>query len=553
MSDPDGLRYYQRAAVDAVHGKLAHSRSTLLVMATGLGKTQTFGAIAKHWPGRVLVIAHREELVAQAAMRLAQMSDEQPGVEQAESYSRGERIVIASVQTLHRERRLIRYQSHGAPSLVIADECHRAMARTWRKVLNQWPDAKVLGVTATPDRGDKKALAAIFENVAYRMDIHHGIEAGYLVPLVGDRVFIDKLDISKVSTKTGDLAAGELDEEMAKVVEPVCKTIADRWPDRRGIIFLPGKRSAKMAFERMEALLPGQSAIVTDETKPDERRDMIARCKLGDLRYLFNCMVATEGFDWPHADLIALARPTQSRALHTQMVGRGVRVLPGLVEHIIGQGGAAERRALVASSHKPHTIIADFVGNCGKHSLISLEDCLAGSGDYTDAEVQRAKKIAAKKNGGDPVENLKEAREQLRRMARAYKSSMTARVERFDPFASMGVNMVGVAFLDSRDGREPTTPNQRAALEKVGLEPAEIAAMSRRAAQQFFGRMDKRRTKGLCTFKQMRALGKRGVDAKEMTFAQASDALNFLASRNWRASAEEIMKHVSNKGVGTWV
>lgn len=551
--DPDGLRYYQRRAVDAVHEKLASDRSTLLVMATGLGKTQTFGAIAKHWPGRVLVIAHRDELVSQAAKRLAQMSGEQVGVEQASFFSRAERIVVGSVQTLHREKRLMRYQSHGSPTLVIADESQHAPSRTWKKILNHWPAAKVLGVTATPDRADKRSLGDIFASVAYRMDITEGIHSGYLVPIIGERVYVEKLDISSVKSNAGDLSAGELDEEMAKVVEPVCRTVAEKWGDRRGVVFLPGKRSAKMAFERMEAILPNSSALVTDETPAEERRELIAKCKSGETRYLFNCLVATEGFDWPHADLVVLARPTKSRALHTQMVGRGTRVLPGLVEHIDGEENAAHRRALIESSTKSHAIIADFVGNCGKHSLVSLEDCFAANAGYSGEEVERAKKIAKKKNGGDPMENLREAREQLRKMAKSYTAKVSTRVERFDPFASMGVNLKSVAYMDEWRGREPMTPGQRAALKNIGLDDAELSAMSKRAAQRFFQSLDDRKRKGLCTFKHMKALSKRGVDAKNMTFEQARLAMDFLASSGWKASPDAIMQYVTSKqGAMPW-
>lgn len=543
-SDPDGLRYYQRDAYNAVQRELAEHRATLVVMATGLGKTTLFGAVAKHWPGRVLVIAHREELVDQASQRLAAMTDEQIGVERAEFYSRGERIVVASVQTLHKDKRLMRYSSHGSPSLIIADEVHHAQARSWKKIINHWSTAKVLGVTATPDRGDKKPLGEMFQSVAYRLDINQGIEAGYLVPLVGERVYVDSLDISQVKSLAGDLAVGELDDAMAKAVEPICQALIQRWPTRRGIVFLPGKRSAKAAYERMEVLAPGISAVVTDETPAAERKEIIAGCKSGKLRYLLNCQVATEGFDWPAADVVVLARPTKSRALHTQMVGRGARVLPGIVEDIPGPAGAQERKVAVSFSSKPSCIIADFVGNCGKHSLVSLEDCLGG--EYTADEVKRAKRIAEKKKGGDPLENLREAREALRRMAKAYTATMAWRIEHFDPFKSMGVNMASVAYMDGQMGFEPVTRNQAETLKKIGLTDKDLEHMSARAARRWLQNSFERRQKGMSSYKQMKVLGKRGIDGKNMTFAQASMALDFLAKSNWRASAEVVLEYLAN-------
>lgn len=158
--DSFGLRPYQRDAAAAVMGEFRDKRSTLIVMATGLGKTQTFGAIAAVWPGRVLVLAHREELLDQARARLRQMTGEPVGLEQAGYWATGERIVVASVQTLVREQRRARFAK--APfGLIVVDEAHHTPAKSYRSILEAFPEARVLGVTATPDRGDGTALQEI--------------------------------------------------------------------------------------------------------------------------------------------------------------------------------------------------------------------------------------------------------------------------------------------------------------------------------------------------------------------------------------------------------
>ena len=158
----DGLRHYQLACVHAINRSFLTNRSTLVVLATGLGKTQIFSSIAKHHEGRVLVLAHRAELIEQARIRLELMCRERVDVEQAEHRSGGgARIVVGSLQTVTRQDRLEHLTRTGGFSLVIVDEAQHLSAPTYRRPIDHFVDAKVLGVTATPDRADGKALAQV--------------------------------------------------------------------------------------------------------------------------------------------------------------------------------------------------------------------------------------------------------------------------------------------------------------------------------------------------------------------------------------------------------
>lgn len=519
------LRHYQEEAVDAIFGAWEDSPSALIVMATGLGKTQVFCEVAKRSEGRVLVLAHRDELVQQAITRLEQATGELVGLEQAQFRSGLERIVVGSVQTVYRDDRIQRLARNGGFKTVIVDEAHHYVARTYKKAVDAWEGARILGVTATPDRADEKALGRLFDTVAFELDIADGIDMGYLVPVEGRQVFLEEIDLTDVSSSSGDLAKGQLDEAMLKAVEGIVQTTLERWGDRCGPAFFPGKKSAEYANERFNRLKPGSSALLTDDTPHDERREITRACKRGDIQYLCNCMIATEGFDWPHADLMVGGRPTKSRALFTQMVGRTTRTAPGTVDHIPGAEGAPARRAAIAESSKPMAIVADFVGNSGKHSLASVEDALGGR--YTEEEVAKAKELAKADEGGDPRSNLDEARKMLQAIAAKAKARVKSKVTVFDMFS------IGPSDQDLRYGAKPPSAKQLDALTKFGVTEDELQGLSRSQATKLMGTLILRRQHGLASLKQTKLLQKYGVTNVNISFAAARAAIDYLAKNQW--------------------
>jgi len=524
-----GLRRYQEDAVDAIWKTWEEHDSVLVVMATGLGKTQVGSSVAGTFEGRALILCHRSELIDQWVQRLQVMTGEAIGIEQAEWYSGRERIVVGSVQTVHRDRRLKRLKDNGGFDLVIVDEAHHYVARTYRKAVEAWTGAKVLGVTATPDRGDERALGQIFDKVAYEMDILAGIDGGWLVPIVGRREEVE-MDISGVDTVAGDLVAAQLEEEVLKATEGMVTIALEKYGDRTGIAFFPGVKSAEYACERFNLHKPGSAAVITGETDPMERKEIVRQLHAGEVQYLCNCMVATEGFDWPAADVIFNGRPTKSRALYAQIAGRGTRALPGTVD---GLGGAQERREAIARSPKAQCILVDFVGNSGKHDLCCPEDLLGGV--YGDEEVKEAKKRAAAEGGGDPMEHLRAAQAALK--ALAAKAQATVRrnqTEEFDPFSVFGSSFDD--GTDRRYGGVPATAKQVAALSNMGVPNAHD--LSRRAASEMFKLAAVRRQHGLATFKQMKLLQKYGVTKTNVTFEKASEAISYIAGTKWGKSTE---------------
>lgn len=531
------LRHYQVEAVDAIVKSLETNASTLLVMATGGGKTQVFSSVADHFinkGGRVLCLAHRKELVQQAADRLELVTGEQCDIEMAEFYaSNRSKVVSASVQTMTQPKRLERWaKDHFA--LVIADEAHHYTASTFKRILDYF-DAKVLGVTATPDRGDEKALGKVFSDVAYVFDIVDGIDQGYLVPIRGKSVSVEEIDLSSISKSAGDLAIGELDDEMVKHIEGIVQKTLELEPGRQGIWFWPGVKSAELACDRINALLPNSCAFVSGETPKEERDEIMKGFKNGHYSHLSNCQVATEGFDAPGANMVVIGRPTLSRALYAQMVGRGLRVLPNLVDASPGDDMAQRRRELVAASAKPYCAVVDFAGNAGKHTLVTPEDLLGG--DYTDEEVKLAKKAAKENPGADVIEGLEAARKELKAMMAKLQSKVKATVVQFNPFSVLSMTPPDA---NMERFREPMTPQQAEALARHNVKPKQMEGLSKLEAQKLLGTLTIRARHGLASLNQMHTLRKHIETPTNLPFKQASRAITFLAGEcGWAPSVEQ--------------
>ncbi len=514
-----GLRWYQEEAKAACEKALHEGLNALLVKATGTGKTRTFGSIAGDWKGSVLVLAHRDELVDQAKKDLEKITGEEVQVEQGPlSSSRDARLVVGSIQSFNPKR--LERLGRDRFSLVIVDEVHHAPAKTYRRAI-EWFRCPRLGVTATPDRGDGKALGRLFEHVAYEFSIMDGIEQGYLVPIELKVVELTGLDISSVAKTAGDLVAAQLDDEMFKVCGHVVEDILKYEPDRQGIIFMPGVKSAELGCELMNAKLPGSSIFISGETDKDERRQLIADFRKGKYKYLWNCQVATEGFDAPAASLVVMGRPTLSRALFAQMAGRGTRTLPNTVDHIPGKSAAVSRREAISASGKPDMVILDFVGNSGKHSLASVVDILGGS--YTDEEKAEAKK-KLKEGKGNVQSALEAARQELKRIAASAKVKVESTVRKVDPFSVMHSEM----DQQTTGLRVPLTSAQYSYLQQMGLSDDDVRGVSKQEANRLITANKARRARGLATYKQLRALAKFGIASINVSATKAHEALTYL-------------------------
>jgi superfamily II DNA or RNA helicase len=352
------LREYQVEALNRVAQAMDRGvRRQLLVAATGLGKTIIFAALAERMGGRTLILAHRDELVAQAAAKVREVW---PGVDvgivKADLDYVHSQVVVASVQTLARARRLARLAATPLFNLVVVDEAHHTAADTYRRVLDAVGAGKqngplLLGVTATPDRGDGKGLDDLFDEITFTADMVWGIRAGYLADVRGLRVHMDSLDLGSIRTRHGDYDQGQVGAalEAGAVEELVYRAWREHASDRQTLVFTPTVATAAIVanyFVRAGV----RAEWVSGDTPLDQRRALLRQYKNGEVQVLANCAVLTEGYDDPRTDCIVVARPTKSRALYAQMVGRGTRRHP----------------------EKTDLLVLDVVGATLAHSLVTV-------------------------------------------------------------------------------------------------------------------------------------------------------------------------------------
>lgn len=392
------LREYQEEAIArTVAAEERGARRQLGVAATGLGKTIIFCALASRRPGRTLILAHRDELVSQA---VAKVQEVWPGVEvgvvKAERDETHAHVVVASVQTLARGKRLARLTADSllrpsAPfGLVVVDEAHHTAADTYRRILDHLdagePDGPLLlGVTATPDRGDGQGLDDLFDEIAWNYDILWGIRSGFLCDVRGLRIELADLDLTDVKVRRGDYDAGSAGRALEEAQAPlkVVRSWLDHASNRQTLVFTPTVELARLVAEEFQRARVA-AAMVCGATPLDERRDILARYARGDLQVVANCAVLTEGYDEPRTDCIVVARPTKSRALYTQMVGRGTRRHPDKTDLLVlDVVGASEAHSLV-------TVPSLF--GLGEEEARAMGD---GTAVLTDAVDEHERKLVA--------------------------------------------------------------------------------------------------------------------------------------------------------------
>lgn len=304
------LRPYQAECIETIEEQ--PPGAYLAQMATGLGKTVTFANIPRHG-GRMLILSHREELVEQPRKYF----NCSYGVERAQNYSHDEEVVSASVQSI--VRRLDRFEPNDF-QLIICDEAHHAAASTYRQIFDYFRPEKLIGFTATPNRGDKVRLDTVFSKIIFQRDLRWGVQNGYLCNIHCRRVDIG-FDLSTVHTRRGDYAPGELDEAMDGTADAIAQAYRDMAVGATLIFAVSVHQAQEIAKG-----IPG-AVVVTGETR--DRAAIIDAFTRGEIPCIVNCMVFTEGTDIPRVETVIVARPTQSESLYAQMVGRGLRLYPG--------------------------------------------------------------------------------------------------------------------------------------------------------------------------------------------------------------------------------
>jgi len=359
------------------------------------------------------------------------------------------------------------------------------------------PDNKRLFVTATPERADGEGLHNVCESVAYEMGLKAAIDEGWLCPIRQQFIEVEGLDLSRVSTRQGDLADGELerafigenDVEQEKLLHAIAKPVLETAAGQQFIVFASGVAHATLLQAAFNAYDGSKVELILGSTDPFERQRIVERLKTGVTQGLVNVGVATEGFDCPAVAVVAIARPTKSTSLYMQMIGRGTRPLPGVVD---GPETPEDRRTAIAHSHKPSTIVMDFVGNSGNHKLVSVIDVLAGD-DVDARDIAEAIRITRHQlepeDMEEALEKAKTAREERERKAEEVRQARQSTHNKADAVRMTAVDVDlfdGSSFDAFRDytpaHANAATVKQVGYLVKLGVSPNKATSTTKRQA-----------------------------------------------------------------------
>lgn len=512
------LRPYQEEARRSVEDAwISGTKRTLLVLPTGTGKTIVFAKITEDMVRNgkhVLILAHRGELLDQAADKIKKSTGLGCSVEKAEQSCLDSwfNVTVGSVQSLQRETRLQKFEQDHF-DVIIVDEAHHAVSDGYQRVLGYFNDANVLGVTATPDRGDMRNLGEFFESLAYEYTLPKAIKEGYLSPIKALTVPL-RIDMTNVGVQAGDFKAGEIGSALDPYLEQIASEMETYCHDRKTVVFLPLIKTS----QKFTAILQEHGFAAAEVNgNSDDREEVLKDFDEGRYNVLCNSMLLTEGWDCPSVDCVIVLRPTKVRSLYSQMVGRGTRLYPGKKELLlIDFLWMTEKHELC---HPAHLICKD--DTVAKQLTENLEKKAGAAVDLEEAE---------KTAESDVVRQREEAlAKQLAEMKRRKKKLV-------DPLQfEMSIQAEDLAGYVPSFGWEMAPPSEKQlnTLEKLGICPDEIGNAGK--AAKLLERLDMRRSAGLTTPKQIRFLESRGFQhVGTWDFDSARRLIDRIAGNGWR-------------------
>ena len=511
------LRPYQAEAKQAILAAWDEGyRKTLLVLPTGCGKTVVFSSVTENQVNkghRVLIMAHRGELLDQAADKLKEASGLDSVLEKAESTSLGSflPVTVGSVQSLAQEKRLARFPNNYFQDIIV-DEAHHCLSDSYKRVLDHFPNANILGVTATPDRGDMKNLGEFFDSKAYEYSMTEAIREGYLCPIKAQMITLE-LDIADVGISSGDFSAGEIGHALEPYLHQIASEMANYCRGRKTVVFLPLiATSQKFCAMLNDAGL--RAAEVNGNS--DDRSEVLADFEAGKYDVLCNSMLLTEGWDCPSVNCIVVLRPTKIRSLYQQMVGRGMRLSPGKTELLLLDFlWMTERHDLC----RPSALISKDEAIAKKIDERMVED--ADGFDLIEAEEQAERDILAERESA-LAKQLAEMRGKKRKLVDPLQYAISIAAEDL-------TNYVPTFAWEMA----PPSEKQIAFLERRGI----FADSVRNAglASLLIDRLQRRQQMGLATPKQIRCLERYGFrQVGTWAFEDASSLISRLADNSWR-------------------
>ena len=515
------LRPYQEEARQSVEADWKKGiQRTLLVLPTGCGKTIVFSKITEDMVrngDRVLILAHRGELLEQAADKLQTATGLRCATEKAEETCLGSwyRVVVGSVQSLQRPKRLEKFSDDYFDTIIV-DEAHHCISDGYQAVLQHFSKAKVLGVTATPDRGDMRNLGTYFENLAYEYTLPKAIKEGYLVPIKALTIPL-KIDVSGVSVQAGDFKASDLGTALDPYLEGITQEMMEYCRDKKTVVFLPLVKTSQKFCEILNS--KGFRAAEVNGNSED-RASVLQAFEEGKYNVLCNSMLLTEGWDCPAVNCVIVLRPTKVRSLYCQMVGRGTRLAPG----------------------KDHLLLLDFLWNTERHELCrpasliceneevarqmtkNMEESAGLALDLEEAEKKASEDVVIQREEA-LAKQLAEMRRRKRKLVDPLQFEMSIQAEDLSSYVpSFGWEMA------------PPSKKQVDTLEKLGILPEAIDNAGK--AAKLLDRLDKRKKEGLTTPKQIRFLEGRGFQhVGTWPFEAAKNLIDRIAAAGWRIPA----------------
>lgn len=515
------LRPYQQEAREAIFEQWDNGvDKTLLVLPTGCGKTIVFAKVTEDCVrrgSRVLILAHRGELLEQAADKIHRSTGLSCATEKAEESCLGSwfRITVGSVQTLMREKRLGKFPADYFTTIII-DEAHHCLSDSYQRVLQHFQGAKVLGVTATPDRGDMRNLGEYFESLAYEYTLPKAIKEGFLTPIKALTLPL-KMDLTGVGISAGDFKVGDLGTALDPYLHQIAEEMLHYCMDRKTVVFLPLVKTSQKFCGILNEM--GFAAAEVNGESLD-RAQVLEDFENGTYNVLCNSMLLTEGWDCPSVDCVIVLRPTKVRSLYSQMVGRGTRLSPG----------------------KDHLLLLDFLWHTERHelchpaSLICQDEEIARQMTKNIEEagcpvnIEEAEKTAAEDVVAQREESLAKQLSEMRKRKKAL----------VDPLQfEMSIQAEDLSGYVPAFGWEcaPASDKQKKALEKLGIMPDEIDNAGK--ATKLLDRLSKRKEEGLTTPKQIRFLEGRGFQhVGTWKFEHARRLIDRIAANGWRIPSD---------------
>ena len=512
------LRDYQEEARAAIKTEWDKGiKKTLLVLPTGCGKTIVFSKVIEDrvkLGERVLILAHRSELLDQASDKLAKATGIFTATEKAEQSCLDTwfRVVVGSVQTLQRPKRLAQFSKDYFDTIVV-DEAHHCISDGYQRVLEHFNSANVLGVTATPDRGDMRNLGSYFESLAYEYTLPKAIKSGYLSPIKALTIPL-QLDLNAVSMQSGDFKASEIGTALDPYLEQIADEMLKYCADKKTVVFLPLVKTSQK-FKDILNSKGFRAAEVNGDSK--DRAEILEDFSKDKYNVLCNSMLLTEGWDEPSVDCIVVLRPTKIRSLYSQMVGRGTRLHQG----------------------KENLLLLDFLWHTERHELChpasliceneevsqkmteNMEMAAGMEIDIQEAEEKAASDVVTQREEA-LAKQLQEMRKRKRKLVDPLQFEMSIQAEDLSTYVpAFGWEMA------------PPSDKQIKALEKLGILPDQIENSGK--AAKLLDRLGKRRDEGLTTPKQIRFLESKGFNhVGTWQFETARKMIDRIAANGWR-------------------